>query len=124
MFIHSKMKNVLLKSTFCFIIMGTLLLGCGVGVAVAKEGGLENPIKYNTFDAFIKAIAEVVMQIGGVLAVIFIIWSGYLFVTARGSEEQITKAKTVFMWTIVGTAVLLGAYVISTAVVNFVKGLE
>ncbi|MCF7835687.1 MAG: pilin [Candidatus Marinimicrobia bacterium] len=117
------MKNILLKSFFCFIIIGVLLPVCSVADAAQGESGLKNPIKYDSFDKFIKAIAEVIMEIGGVLAVIFIIWSGYLFVTARGNEEQLKKAKTTFLWTIVGTAVLLGAYVVATAVVEFVTSL-
>ena len=89
----------------------------GEGVAV------DNPIEADDFETLLKAIANIVMRIGGVLAVIFIIWSGYLFVTARGDDKQLETAKNVFFWTIIGTAILLGAYVIATAVVNFVKSL-
>lgn len=104
--------------------MGVLLFGYAAGALALGEGGLENPIQYDNFGDLVKAIANVVMEIGGSLAVIFIIWAGYLFVTARGNEEQLTKAKTTFRWTIIGTAVLLGAYVVATAVVEFVKSLE
>jgi len=56
--------------------------------------------------------------------VVMIIWSGFLFVTARGSDEQLKKAKSTFQWTIIGAVVLLGSSAIAKAIVNFVKGLK
>ncbi len=115
----------MIKRYICFII--TLGLIAGPFLVSAQQwgqgGGLQNPLKAQTFDQLISAIASIVTKIGGTLAVLFIIWSGFLFVSARGSEEQIKKAKTVFQWTIIGTAVLLGAAVIAEVVVNFMKSL-
>lgn len=74
---------------------------------------LTNPLKYDNLEQFIKALLGVVMKVGIVVAGLFIIWSGFLFVTARGSEEQIKKAKQVFFWTIIGTAILVGAQLIA-----------
>ena len=82
-----------------------------------------NPLESPTLGDFIEAVANIVMQIGGVVAVVFIIWAGFLFVTARGNEEQLKKARSVFFWTIVGAVILLGAYVIAVAVVTFVNSL-
>lgn len=103
-----------------------MLLGMIVGPAsaLAIESGLRNPIKAENFGQLVDIIADIVLQIGGVVAVIFIIWSGFLFVTAGGSDEKITKAKNTFMWTIVGVAVLLGAKVIASAVVGFIETLK
>jgi len=50
--------------------------------------------------------------------VLMIIYSGFLFVTARGDEQQITRAKNTFFWAIVGGAVLLGAEVLANAIVG------
>ena len=83
-----------------------------------------NPLHSPTLGDFIRAIANIVMQIGGVVVVVFIIWSGFLFVTARGNEEQLKKARTVFFWTIIGGVILLGAYVIAVALVAFVNSLS
>lgn len=87
------------------------------------DSGVCNPLDADDFETFVKDIANIVAAIGGVLAVIFIIYSGFLFVTARGNEKQLEEAKTAFKWTIIGTAVLLGAYVITTAIVALVQGL-
>ena len=121
--------NILHKKPIYFIIysiiISVMLFGSIMPVnAQHGETALQNPVKYKTIEKFVDAISDIVVKIGGVLAIIFIIWSGFLFVSSRGNEEQLKKAKSVFMWTIIGTAVLLGASVIAKAVVNFVQGLE
>ncbi len=88
-----------------------------------SDSGVCNPLRAQNFAAFIRDIANIVAAVGGVLAVIFIIYSGFLFVTARGNEKQLGEAKTTFTWTIIGTAVLLGAYTIATAIMNLVSSL-
>ena len=118
MFIHSKKIGVLLKKWARPIIIGVVLLS----VAQMAEA-LARPTKAGSLADFIKDIANIAMQIGGIVAVIFIIWAGFLFVTARGNEEQIKKARMTFYWTIIGAVVLLGAYAIALAVVAFVTSL-
>jgi hypothetical protein len=41
---------------------------------------------------------------------------GFLFLTAQGDEAQLTKAKKAFLWACIGTAVLLGAWLLATAI--------
>lgn len=119
MLIHRKNKKILPKKSVYSIIVSVMLFGFA-GTVSAK---LTNPLNSKTLAEFIEAIAGIVMQIGGVVAVIFIIWSGFLFVTARGNEEQVKKAKTTFFWTIIGAVILLGAYAIAIAVTSFVSSL-
>lgn len=93
-------------------------------LAVTNQPALKNPIKAETFGAVIEAIAKAVVEIGITVAGIFLIYSGFLFVSARGNAEQITKAKTVFFWTIIGALLVIGARVIATALNEFATGLQ
>ena len=79
-------------------------------------GQLCNPIKFGTIPEFIEALLGIVLQIGVPVAAFFLIYSGFLFVFARGDVDQIKQAKSTFMWTVVGTAVLLGAWVLAKAI--------
>ncbi len=92
-------------------------------LTVKKAFAITNPIDSGTFEAVVGKIAELVAKIGTVLVVVFIIYSGFLFVSARGSDEQLKKAKSTFMWTIIGAAIIIGAYAIAQAVTNFAKQL-
>jgi len=82
-----------------------------------QTGPFPNPLRSCTFTGLVTDFANnVVLPLGSVIAVIFIIYSGFLFVTAGDSEDKIKKAKDTFKWAIVGTAVLLGAWVIANGI--------
>lgn len=85
---------------------------------------LKNPLKgSNTFGEVIVNLARAITFIGVPVAGIFIIYSGFLFVTARGSDEQITKAKTTLFYTIIGTVLIIGAWAIASALNDFAQKL-
>lgn len=107
----------LLKRTFFSVI--TLALAPPV---YAQGRGLQNPIDSNNFGEFLEKIAQAITIIGIPLVGIFIIYSGLLFVTARGSEQQIEKAKKTFFWTVVGAALVVGAWAIAKALENLAQG--
>lgn len=84
---------------------------------------IPNPINANTFAQLVESITQIILTVGLPLAAIMIIYSGFLFVTAGGSEEKLNKAKQSFYWAIIGAAVIIGARVIAGAVVNFAQSL-
>ncbi len=80
---------------------------------------LDNPLDgsgVNTIPDFFAKILEVLITIGIPVVAFFIIYAGFLFVTARGDEKQLTTAKTTLLWTVVGAAVLLGSWVLAQAI--------
>jgi len=77
---------------------------------------LRNPLKVGTIPKFIAAILDIVISIGTWVAVFFIIYSGFLFIKARGDVKGLETAKKTFFGTVIGTAILLGAFVIAAAV--------
>jgi len=89
----------------------------------AASGAIINPIQAQTFGQLVEAIAKAITAIGIPLVAIFLVWSGFLFVTARGNEEQLKRAKATFFWSLVGGAVVIGARALAVAIVNFAKGL-
>lgn len=89
------------------------------GLARFASADLKNPLKSETFAGLIANIAKIVAQVGLPIAVIAIIYAGFLFATARGNEEQIKTAKKAFFWAIIGTALVLGAWAIAEAIEQF-----
>jgi TRAP-type C4-dicarboxylate transport system permease small subunit len=78
---------------------------------------IDNPFKQDTIEGLIKTIVnDILMPIGGVIAVLMVMYAGFLFVTARGNEKQIGDAKQALFWAVIGAAILLGALVISQAI--------
>jgi len=77
---------------------------------------LQNPIKANTFPQFLQAIIAIVVQVGIPVVVLGIMYAGFLFVTARGNSEQLNTAKQALLYSLIGAGIVLGAFVISTAI--------
>ncbi len=46
----------------------------------------------------------------GAAALVMFIYAGALWMTARGQEEQVSKAKAILLWSTLGIAAVLGAY--------------
>ncbi|MDD5068849.1 MAG: pilin [Candidatus Pacebacteria bacterium] len=100
-------------------------LGTTGGSCSGSNGRLPNPLG-NTCDLYtlLNKILKVAEQIGGVIIVLAIIYTGFLFVKARGNSEELETAKRAFMWTVIGAGVLLGATVLSKIIENTIKQLQ
>jgi len=69
-----------------------------------------NPLgSVNNLWDLLKNIFTALIDLAIPVAILYLVYSGYLFVTAGGDEKQINTAKENFKWTVVGIAVLLGA---------------
>jgi hypothetical protein len=82
-----------------------------------------NPISEESIIGLINKLVDAIITIGSVIVVFFVIYSGFLFVTAQGKEDQITKAKSAFFWAVIGGVVLLGAKVLSGVICTTAKEL-
>lgn len=80
---------------------------------LSDEGKIINPIRYDTINKFIKALLTGVLKIGIPVVALAIIYSGFLFVFARGNSEKLTKARESLLYTLIGAAILLGSWAIA-----------
>lgn len=94
------------------------------GGTATAPGTLPNPIKAATLQDFADSVLAVVSNIGGILAVFFIIYAGFLFVTAGGNEEKRKSAKSALLYAVIGTAILIGARALSLIVCSTVESLK
>ncbi len=92
--------------------------GCNTG----GGSGIPNPLG-TTCDlySFFAKMLKVAEQIGGIVVVMSIIYTGFLFVKAQGNSEELETAKRAFLWTVIGAAVLLGATVLSKIIQNTIN---
>lgn len=92
----------------------------GVSTTSAK---ILNPISVNNINDFIKIILQGAIKIGIPIIALAIIYSGFLFVQARGNPEAIKEAKSALMYTLIGAAILLGAWAIAQLISNTILAL-
>lgn len=100
--------------------------GSGTGAAGNDTGSeiLENPLKVDTITEFLQLILDLLLIFAVPVIVFFIIYSGFLFVTAQGNDTQLSKAKTALLWTVIGGVIVLGANVLLDVLVNTVQSLQ
>ena len=82
-----------------------------------------NPINVDSIPKFFLAIVDIILIIAAPIIVLFIMYGGFLYATARGNPEQLTTAKNALLWAIIGGVIVLGARLISEVISNTIKGL-
>ncbi|MBY0376447.1 pilin [Patescibacteria group bacterium] len=87
-------------------------------------GKICNPIpNITSVPGLIQTILTGVLKIGIPVIALAIIYSGFLFVTAQGKPEAITKAKSAFLTSIIGAAILLGSWALAKLISETVLAL-
>lgn len=96
-----------------------------VFAASVDTGGttLQNPLGgVSDFQSLLNLVlTKIVIPLGAILCALVIIYSGFLFVTARGEEGKIETAKKTFFYAVIGTLVLLGAATIAGIIQSTIK---
>ncbi len=97
------------------------LLVCNTAFA-ANEGftttAAATGVASGTESELITSVTNWVLGITGAIAVLFIIYGGFRYITASGNQTQMEQAKNILIKAIIGLVIVLVAYVIVTAVVG------
>jgi hypothetical protein len=89
----------------------------------ASHTSLVNPVKFPTIERFIEGALRAVVTIALPIVAFFIVYSGFLFVKAQGNPDELKTAKENFKWVILGSALILGAWVLATLIAGTVSQL-
>ncbi len=63
-------------------------------------------------------VIKIFLSFLGVIFIILIIYAGFLWMTAAGSEEKISTAKKIMGSALIGLAIVLSAYIITYFVID------
>ena len=75
-----------------------------------------------TFASILGMIVQALLGFLGILFVILIIYGGFLWMTAGGEEEQIKKAKKLITNSVIGLAIVLGAFILTYFIYQAIGG--
>jgi hypothetical protein len=67
-------------------------------------------------------IIRVALTVVGVIVLILVIYGGFLYMTAGGNEETVTKAKRVLVNSVIGLGIILSAYAITAFIIAQLLG--
>jgi hypothetical protein len=111
-------KNTIYLSVLILFIFAVGLTAYAAGGDEIPVITLKNPFRLgDDLMTFIKTLIDkIILPLGGMLAVLAFIYSGFLYVTAQGNDTKIEKAHRALLYTAIGTGILLGSWAIAMAI--------
>lgn len=101
---------------------------CGTdpGDSTTNSGSvtIKNPLAADSITEFFLLIIEILLIFAIPLIVLFIIYAGFMMVTAQGNEEQLKTAKRALIYAIIGGLLILGARLILEVIQGTVAALQ
>ena len=106
------------------------LLSKGLVFAIVLVSGapawaitIDNPVRAGNFEQLLGAIVTAVQSVAIPFAVFALIVAAFRFVLAssKGNERDITAARTMLLWVVVGTAIIAGAEILARVAINTAK---
>lgn len=79
-----------------------------------------NYLKVDSIEDLLEGILTIVLVLATPIIIFFIIYSGFLYVTAGGDQEKLKTAKNAITYAIIGGVLVLGAFAIGEIIKNLV----
>lgn len=111
------LKQSVLVSTFFVLSFNQVF---AQPVPTTENTSLENPLRVSSLEELLSAILNIVIVLATPIIVFFIIYAGYLYVTARGNAAQVEQATRALTYAIIGGVLIIGAVAIAEIVSNLV----
>lgn len=95
--------------TISSLTLGALLLATPIfaQTATTPSGSV------NQIVTFIQSIVQVLITIAGTVSVGFFVWGGFGYITSSGHPDNLDRSKKTILYSAIGLAVVLGAFVLS-----------
>ena len=112
------MKKFFIIILFSLIFLPTLVLAAGPDIGITDAGviagkaGFEAANQYSLSQITGRYI-RVAMGMVGMIFLALTVYAGFLWMTASGNEEQVTKAKDIVQRATLGLVIVLAAYSIT-----------
>jgi len=115
--INKKIKYILISGLLAVIIFPAMTLADNAALDKLGEVGSGEAGPYVKADA--TTISEIIgtavsafLALLGVIFLVLMLYAGYHWMTARGEEEKVEKAKDTITRAIIGLIIVVGAYAI------------
>ena len=119
-------KKLLLFASLFLLAMPVLAAGPDIGLGA---GGLTQKVAGNggyavvgvtdtSLSESIGKIVKVALSLVGTIFFVLTVYAGFLWMTASGNEERVTKAQDILKMAVIGLAITLAAYSITSFVLG------
>ena len=104
-----------------------LLLSLPLFVSANISYKLENFIKITPeqgIEGLLSALLYIFITVATPIVILFIIYAGFLYVTARGNAQQIEQATKAFTYAVIGGVIILGSVALGEVIKNVVNAFK
>lgn len=84
---------------------------------------LDNPLGVDTIEKAIQLFMGILLKLAIPVIVLFFLWTGISYIMALGNADKIKKVHRMFMYTVIGTLLILGAWTITNAIVGTINAI-
>jgi hypothetical protein len=105
-------------------LIGTILSFATIANADCRadlSGSLCNPTIFGSVSSFIAGALKVMVEIALPIIAVYVVISGFKFISARGNTEKLGAARKNFYYVIIGALLILGAWVIANLIAGTVQ---
>lgn len=71
---------------------------------------------------FIQSIIQILVTLAGLVSAGFLVWGGFGYITSSGNPELLDRSKKTIMYSAIGLAIVLGAFMLSNLVTQLATG--
>ncbi len=79
-------------------------------------------IQKKEIEVFVGDLIKALLQVVGLIFFILMVYGGFQWLTARGNDEQVTKARDIITAGIIGIFIVVGSYAITNFVISRLTG--
>ena len=106
-------KNLPMRNRMILFLFSLLMLP---SVSFAAE--LTNPLYTTDIREVISRIIQAILGVTGAIALLMFVYGGFLWLISGGENEKVKKGKETMKWAVLGLAVIIGAYMIVSTIIN------
>ena len=85
---------------------------------------LDNPLKVDTIEELLYEILQIFIVIATPIVIFFIIYAGFMYVTARGNPANLEKAHRALIYALIGGVLIIDAVAIGEIIKNLVESFK
>lgn len=114
---YKKFISVTVSIIICVLLAANIAFAqssmADILTAAGETGAGFSKTTETSISEYIGSIIQYLLSFLGVIFICLIIYGGFLWMTARGESEQITKAKDIVISSVIGVAIVVSAYTLT-----------
>ena len=105
---HSHSSKVIALTLL--MLYGSLIFSPSVFAQSASSGGVTQ------VESFIRSLIQAIAGLAGLVATGFFVVGGFGYITSSGNPEHLDRSKRTLLYSAIGLAITIGAFVLSTII--------